>query len=336
MTKSKQGVFSWEDVLAQRYLNNHPRHQPQPHPRHNHEIQHIQHIQNNSLDQTSYYPFQPHSSLLAKLSPELRLLIWKYVLGGKCIHIVQWANRRMGYVVCPDSDGNGNKDKDKGRKGRMCDVCQTGLPSRRACAKRGTDTTSRGLLGVMLVCRQIYTEAGHILYTNNTFTIPSTWSLPYLLSSHTPPSPKSTLPPSSPWTTNLRSLTLHYAFPGHWLPSKDPVKQIYFTSGRAQWLHTCAAVCSLTHLEKFTLVLNGGWFAESVSRILVFLEPLRDVTICNRGTRRRGIGEEDGDGDSGGGGCWEVVLPKQPYYVNEVGRLDAEVRGRGLGCVFRV
>lgn len=68
----------------------------------------------------------------------------------------------------------------------------------------------------------------------------------------------------------------------------------------------------------------------------MFLEPLRDVTICNRGTRRRGIGEEDGDGDSGGGGCWEVVLPKQPYYVNEVGRLDAEVRGRGLGCVFRV
>lgn len=141
--------------------DNHPRHQPQPHPRHNHEIQHIQHIQNNSLDQTSYYPFQPHSSLLAKLSPELRLLIWEYVLGGKCIHIVQWANRRMGYVVCPDSDGNGNKDKDKGRKGRMCDVCQTGLPSRRACAKRGTDTASRGLLGVMLVCRQMY-AASHI------------------------------------------------------------------------------------------------------------------------------------------------------------------------------
>ncbi|BCR91989.1 uncharacterized protein ACHE_70832A [Aspergillus chevalieri] len=316
MAKSIQGVFSWEDVLAQRYLNNHPKHQP------NHI--HIQQQNHETLDQTNYYPFQPHSPLLAKLSPELRLLIWEYVLGGKCIHIVQWANRRMGYVICPDPDP-GDKDK------KMCDVCQTGLPSRRACAKRGTETETRGLLGVMLVCRQIYTEAAHILYTNNTFSIPSTWSLPYLLS----PSP-SLSSPSSPFTAssnplqNIRTLTLHYAFPGHWLPSKDPVKQIYFTSGRAQWTQTCAAVCSLTSLERFTLVLDGGWFAESVAKVSVFLEPLRDVTICNRGAKR-GIGEEGGrEGD------WEVILPKQPYYVNEVGRLNAEVREKGLRCVVRV
>lgn len=115
------------------------------------------------------------------------------------------------------------------------------------------------------------------------------------------------------------------------------MKQIYFTSGRAQWVETCAAVCSLTSLEKFTLVLDGGWFAENVSRIPVFLEPLRDVVIKSRSRKsRRRIAdteEEDGDGE---GAYWEVILPKQPYYVNEVGRLNAEVRKRGLGCVFRV
>lgn len=134
--------------------DNHPKHQLQPYPHHDHEIQHA-HNNEYNLSQTNYYPFQPHSLLLAKLSPELRLLIWEYVLGGKCIHIVQWANRRMGYVVCTDSDGNGNKNTHK-VKGKVCDVCQTGLPSRRACAKRGTDTGVRGLLGVMLVCRQMY------------------------------------------------------------------------------------------------------------------------------------------------------------------------------------
>lgn len=84
------------------------------------------------------------------------------------------------------------------------------------------------------------------------------------------------------------------------------------------------------------MVLDGGWFAESASRIPVFLEPLRDVVIKrrNRGSRRiADTEEEDRDGE---GGYWEVILPKQPYYVNEVRRLNAEVKERGLGCVFRV
>ena len=173
MTKSIKGIFSWEDVLAQRYLrtsppstiqfilvltnpDNHPKYQPN----------HIQSREQNhgSLNQTNYYPFQPHSPLLAKLSPELRLLIWEYVLGGRCIHIVQWASRRMGYALCPNSDGDGNK-------GKTCDVCQTGLLSRRACAKRGGKTETRGLLSLLLVCRQMYAPISHApiwTYTNIT------------------------------------------------------------------------------------------------------------------------------------------------------------------------
>lgn len=78
-------------------------------------------------------------------------------------------------------------------------------------------------------------------------------------------------------------------------------------------------------------MLDGGWFAEAVAQIPVFLEPLRDVAICNRSARRRRVGEK-GDRE----GNWEVVLPKQPYYVNEVGRLNVEMRERGLRCVVRV
>lgn len=63
----------------------------------------------------------------------------------------------MGYVVCTDADGNGNGDKHK-VKGKMCDVCQTGLPSRLSAKRRGggAGTETRGLIGLMLVCRQMY------------------------------------------------------------------------------------------------------------------------------------------------------------------------------------
>jgi hypothetical protein len=129
-----KGVFSWEDVLAQRYqskislsisnlqlfpftvyfyfyfyscfpslplpsqipqpsidcsIHSHdiPGNKPPPLPRKRPQIQCPQ-------------P-QPQSRLLARLSPELRLMIWEYVLGGQRIHIIQKSQQRLGHVLCP-------------------------------------------------------------------------------------------------------------------------------------------------------------------------------------------------------------------------------------------
>lgn len=69
-------------------------------------------------------------------------------------------------------------------------------------------------------------------------------------------------------------------------------------------------------------MLEGAWFAESVLRVPGFLEPLKDVTIKDR--------------KRGDEGYWEVVMPRQPEYVDEVGWLNEVVRERGLRCLVRV
>ena len=68
-------------------------------------------------------------------------------------------------------------------------------------------------------------------------------------------------------------------------------------------------------LRAFTLCLTGNWFCEPVEKIPVFLDPLRNLRLT-------------------GGGVWVLVLPGQPYYVEEAGRIKEWLRGRGVDCVI--
>ncbi|RAK97817.1 uncharacterized protein BO80DRAFT_427875 [Aspergillus ibericus CBS 121593] len=273
MARIKQGVFSWEDVLAQRYQNN----KPPTLPRRRYSIQ------TQRTDTRTLWTPQPQSTLLTKLSPELRLMIWELLLGGMRIHIVQRANRQMGHVVCPQTGA--------------CDVCRGGLPGMK-------EVDGGRLLALARTCKQIYTESITLLYTLNTFEFSNTWSLTYL---------RPTIP-SDFWDA-IRAVELRWAFPGHWLPCKDPVKTVYFSAGRQQWVETCRAVTSMQGLQSFTLQLSGSWFCEPVEKIPVFLEPLRELQL------RRG---------------WKLQLPRQPYYVKEIRNIDGGLRKRGIECAVRV
>ncbi|RAH77328.1 hypothetical protein BO86DRAFT_347666 [Aspergillus japonicus CBS 114.51] len=306
MARIKQGIFSWEDVLAQRYQNNKPT--ALPRTRRSSSAQQGQRAsqpqsqqqQQQKPDTRGEWAFQGDSALLAKLSPELRMAIWELVQGGMRIHIVQRANRRMGHVVCPSRDGV-----------LACEICQGGLPSATKAASRRTTptttatttttTTTTGLLALALTCKQIYTESIYTLYTLNTFEFSNTWSLTYL---------RPTIPADF-WDA-IRAVELRWAFPGHWLPSKDPVKTVYFAAGRQQWLETCQAVTRMRSLQTFTLQLPCSWFGEPVEKLPLFLEPLRGLHL----PRRR----------------WTLQLPRQPYYVQEVGNIDGELRERGIEC----
>ncbi|OGM43640.1 hypothetical protein ABOM_008515 [Aspergillus bombycis] len=138
----------------------------------------------------------------------------------------------------------------------------------------------------------------------NTFEFSNTWSLTYL---------RPTIPPDL-WDA-IREVELRWAFPGHWLPSKDPVKTIYFSAGRQQWVETCKALTRMKSLQLFTLHLSGSWFCEPVEKLPVFLEPLRDLNLKQR---------------------WKLQLPKQPYYVKEVRNIDGDLRKRGIDCLVWV
>ncbi|KAL4912792.1 hypothetical protein BDW62DRAFT_193884 [Aspergillus aurantiobrunneus] len=292
MVRTKQGVFSWEDVLAHRYQNNKPAALPRPRK---------QSTIISSRNQLQSQPKQPdsrltwdvqlQSSLLAKLSPELRMMIWELVLGGMRIHIVQRLDRRMGHVVCPITTGAG-----------ACDICRGGLPPS-AWNREGGSRLLSGLLALPITCKQVYTESIHLLYTLNTFEFSNTWSLTYL---------RPTIPPDL-WDA-IRKVELSWAFPGHWLPSKDPVKSVYFSAGRQQWIETCCAVTRMKGLQSFTLQLSGSWFCEPVEKLPVFLEPLRELHL------RQG---------------WKLQLPRQPYYVKELWNIDGDLRRRGIECAIQ-
>lgn len=323
MARIKQGVFSWEDVLAQRYQNNKPaplalkviRAQQKQADTDTHP--HVDSdTDTDALIDASTPPTEcelqsQKSHLLSKLSPELRLMIWEMVLAWSRLHIIQRPGRRLGHIICPGAPS--------------CEICQDGLPQPVKDGGRGvsltlmwTDkiTNNKGrnrnggkgngskLLALPMTCRQIYTESIHLLYTHNTFEFSNTWTLPYLLPTI----------PNSHWT-RIRSVELRWAFPGHWLPSKDPVKAVYFSAGRQQWIETCAALKQMDSLRSFTLSLAGNWFCEPVEKIPVFLDPLRNLRLR-------------------GGGAWSLVLPGQPYYIEEVGRIKEWLRGRGVNCVI--
>ncbi|KAE8149361.1 hypothetical protein BDV25DRAFT_156448 [Aspergillus avenaceus] len=283
MARIKQGVFSWEDVLAQRYQNNKPtalsrsrrastlsgrtQTEKQPNP-------------------AQHRNMQRQCSLLTRLCPELRLMIWEMVLGGQRIHIVQRPDHRMSHVVCPLTDA--------------CDICRGDVPQ----PVKGRKAQSIGhLLSLPITCKQIYCESIRMLYHLNIFEFSNTWSLTYL---------RPTVPAEC-WDA-IRNVELRWAFPGHWLPSKDPVKTVYFSAGRQQWIETCQAVTRMQNLQSFTLQLSGNWFCEPVEKIPVFLEPLRDLNLT------RG---------------WKLQLPKQPYYVKEVRTIDGDLRKRGIDCLVR-
>lgn len=113
-----------------------------------------------------------------------------------------------------------------------------------------------------------YHESIHLLYTLNTFEFSNPWTLPYL---------RPTIAPDH-WDC-IRAVELRWSFPGHWLPSKDPVRTVYVSAGRAQWLETCRALARLPCLQSFVLILGNSWFSEPIEKLPVFLEPLRGLRV---------------------------------------------------------
>lgn len=111
-------------------------------------------------------------------------------------------------------------------------------------------------------------ESTHLLYTLNTFEFSNPWTLPYF---------RPTLPRE--YWESIQSVELRWAFPGHWLPTKDPVRAVYVAAGRAQWLETCRTLNCLPALRSFVLVLGSSWFSEPVEKLPIFLEPLRGLQI---------------------------------------------------------
>ncbi|CAI7675131.1 unnamed protein product [Penicillium pancosmium] len=364
MARMKQGVFSWEDVLAQRYQSNKP----------------APLLHRHRTISTPKPPAQQPQCRLLSLSPELRMIIWGYALGHLRLHIIQRSPQRLGYIICPLS-ATGIPDKAAHAGSPFCEICQGGgipQPAKEAdLVRAGRGANGTKLLALSLTCRQISLESTHLLYTLNTFEFSNPWTLPYF---------RPTLTLDS-WEA-IRSVELRWAFPGHWLPTKDPVRTIYVAAGRAQWLETCRTLNQLPSLRSFVLVLGNNWFSEPVEKLPIFLEPLRGLRVqCPRhcgwsdgplllkpGLRKDSSfssGEESGlvgitrgyesnlrsspasssayvrplvsaevvsdiAAPLGPLPSWELRLQGQSYYSHETGRAGEDLRRRGIDCVISI
>ncbi|KAH8693737.1 hypothetical protein BGW36DRAFT_383603 [Talaromyces proteolyticus] len=283
MARSKTGVHSWEDVLAQRYEND----KPSSLPRYRRRKGTVRGPAPRAMDFSQSPIQQSQCLLLNKLPSELRLMIWEMVLGGRRLHVIQRSQKRLGYVVCPQRD--------------PCGICRGILPQPIKNAER---CSNMNLLSLPAACKQIYRESIYLLYSSNTFEFSNTWSLTYL---------RPTIP-ADQWN-EIRSVDLKWAFPGHWLPSKDSVKSVYVWAGRQQWVETCKAILLMKNLEDFTLHLTGNWFGEPIEKVPVFLEPLRGLSLKNHPHRR-----------------WKILLPPQPYYKKAATKLSDMMQKERIYC----
>ncbi|CAI7587285.1 unnamed protein product [Penicillium glandicola] len=157
-----KGVFSWEDVLVQRYQSS----KPPPLPR---------------LQAIPIPSPQLQSRLLTRLSPELRLMIWGFVLADQRIHIIQCSKQRLGHMVCPCGHEPASPKRPRQNRNFFCEICHgTGIsqPAKSADLLRRNKVK---LLGLALTCRQIYHESITLLYTLPTLEFSNPWTLPYLL-----------------------------------------------------------------------------------------------------------------------------------------------------------
>lgn len=110
--------------------------------------------------------------LLTRLPPEIRLEIYRYVLGDNILHLVQGV-KRISHVRC-----RATTETDYVRSCRPLAANTAGrlLPG----------STSNGNLALVKTCRQIYRESMHILYATNAFDLDYPTTLFYFAESIRP------------------------------------------------------------------------------------------------------------------------------------------------------
>lgn len=116
------------------------------------------------------------SSLLSRLPLEIRLQIWREVVGSELLHmVIRWSPPQKNSLKCfscrayyqnpiPPANVTPNRVDVYPR-------CQGS--QQEPCFFAGPATTAYDASSLLLSCRQIYNEASHLLYTTNTFNIDS-------------------------------------------------------------------------------------------------------------------------------------------------------------------
>ncbi|KAI9876698.1 MAG: hypothetical protein M1830_005904 [Pleopsidium flavum] len=193
-----------------------------------------------------------NSSLLGRLSPELRLQIYGYVLGGNLIHLVL-VRQRIAHVCCTSSSPN-DFERD------CCEII------RHSVVPRSLDLPRSAIsLSLLRSCRQIYNEAIRLLYSANTFDVDDLSALLHFS--------RAILP------QRLASITrLHI----NWM--REPLESISaINPGRAPYDKTTylqfwrTVATKMPALAELRLIITDPWWARKLGMDHGWVRPLKAV-----------------------------------------------------------
>ncbi|MCJ1400680.1 hypothetical protein MMC11_003888 [Xylographa trunciseda] len=212
---------------------------------------------------------QVHSRLM-QLPGEIRMMIYREVLGGKSVHITHF-DRRLGHIK---SMQHGNKEIDVKEFWRQeCieyqywDEVSEDMPPDRNEENRthSLQQPSRGFTSLVKTCRKVYVEAIAILYAQNDFYTRQADSIVHF---------SGTVLPHR--LDLITSLHIYRCFPSALYESTNNKDQLA-PYDEATWEETWQIVTSMKGLRTLRVTLFEFWRLRNRASQTRFLEPLKAV-----------------------------------------------------------
>ncbi|TGO64020.1 hypothetical protein BCON_0009g00290 [Botryotinia convoluta] len=250
---------------------------------------------------------QGGSTFFGMLPSEVRMEIYKWVLGGRVLHIIRRKDK-LGHVVCRCD----RRDSDvRTREEDACIVagCRgVKIPGGSGVHER-VGEGSGSLLQLLQVCRRIYSEAISLLYSTNTFNFDSMESFISFSNEILPRR-----------FDSITSVTLDFSFDTSSLYNESSSNDL------PRWERTWMIIGSMKSLKSLKATIIWPRKIPAWSHELRLLEPLNMVGILGndaKGAKGKG---KDGEHRSDNKDGFEVRLRE----------LTKEAKGRGKARAYEV
>ncbi|KAF5877406.1 uncharacterized protein Bfra_001773 [Botrytis fragariae] len=256
---------------------------------------------------------QGGSTFFGLLPSEVRMVIYKWVLGGKVLHIVRWKNK-LGHIVC-ECD---RRDSDVGT--REEDACiVAGCRGVKIQGGSGVYERVGEGSGSLLQLLQIgakpkankhsYSEAISLLYSTNTFNFDSMESFISFSNEILPRR-----------FDSITSVTLDFSFDTSSLYNESSSNDV------PRWERTWMILGSMKSLKSLKATIIWPRTIPAWSHELRLLEPLNMVGILGK----------DGKGGKGEGKDGERRPENKDAFEVRLRELTKEARGRGKARAYEV
>ena len=208
--------------------------------------------------------FQKESCLLGHLPLEVRQTIYHVILGIGVLHVLIFSGR-LAFVACTHVSQRGESTLS-----HECWRLSIHEELVNRFGHRGGAAKHDSILGLLGTCRQAYTEAIEIFYSQNTFdfrhpenVVNFTRSIP------------------SPWLHSVNKIHLSRYFEYTYyddVPEEGCLaRPRQYPDDLKTWEDACHALACMQRLEELCIVMKGSWIHHDPR--MRILEPLRDVKV---------------------------------------------------------